>query len=161
MITVVVQVLCTLKDVLRSFNPHTAHNCVMPSLCTSSLIHPDNPPASSSNPCRIPYRDKNNPFCSSWTPRGCSISTSKISKNCFCAVESMFSIDHNCSPFTSLSSVTIPSSSQALVISVHSSLLHPFLFSQPEALPPPQAISPHLCPPFSHQYSSSSSSSLK
>lgn len=43
MITVVVQVLCTLKDVLRSFNPHTAHNCVMPSLCTSSLIHPDNP----------------------------------------------------------------------------------------------------------------------
>lgn len=51
--------------------------------------------------------------------------------------------------------------SQALIIPVRSSLHHPSLLSEPEALSPSQAVSPHLCPPSSHQYPSTSHSSRK
>lgn len=51
--------------------------------------------------------------------------------------------------------------SQAPIISVHSSLGHPLLFSEPEAHSPSQAVSPHLCPLSSHQYPSTSPSSRK
>lgn len=98
---------------------------------------------------------------------------SRTSKNCLCAVESIFSLDYSFSPSlfifpssallllpSSLSSVTIPPS-RALIISVHSSLRHSFLFSEPEAHSPSQAVSPHLCSPSSHQYPSTSPSSRK
>lgn len=59
-----------------------------------------------------------------------------------------------------LSPATVPPS-QAPIISVHSLVGHPLLFSEPEAHSPSQAVSPHLCPPSSHQYPSTSPSSRK
>lgn len=61
----------------------------------------------------------------------------------------------------SLPSVTVSPSSRALIISVPPWPRHPFLFSEPEALSPSQAVSPHLSPPSSHQYPSISRSPRK
>lgn len=101
---------------------------------------------------------------------------SRTSKNCLCAVESIFSLGYSLSLFCpSLFSPLLlyscslhffplrlpPPPSQAPIISVHSSLGHPLLFSEPEAHSLSQAVSPHLCPLSSHQYPSTSPSSRK